>query len=68
MIKVRARPTVCQKLLPKEPAMELNARAKPSTSPGISVEPVKEPMLYRSIQPTMTEYPMARAREPKTGT
>ena len=45
MIKVITSPTVCQKLLPKDRAMELKARAKPSTLPGASVVPVREPAL-----------------------
>ena len=41
--------------------------AKPSISSGDSVLPVKAPIMYFSIQPMTTVYPMAIASAPSTG-
>ena len=65
--KVSASATMCHPTFPKGPAVELKASTYPSTFCASNTEPVMEPTKYFSIQPTTTEYPIAKARLPRTG-
>ena len=67
MVIPMASAMICHALLPNEDAIPPKFEAKPSISSGDSVLPVKAPIMYFSIQPMTTVYPMAIASAPSTG-
>ena len=67
MPKVMARAAICQPTLPNDEAVCPKAALKSSTLDILIAEPVTEPIRYLIIQPTTTEYPIARQRLVITG-
>ena len=58
---------ICHPLFPNAEAILPKAFPYSSTLSGARVEPVRVPIAYLKIQPITTVYPIAIAREPRTG-
>ena len=58
---------ICHPLFPNAEAILPKAFPYSSTLFGARVEPVRVPIAYLKIQPITTVYPIAIAREPRTG-